>query len=165
MKVKLKSRTVEILMAATMAFTMAPMLPVAAEPAYAATGAPAMNMGSAVLNQNVNSEEDMPKVKFAGHDWYVIGYDGTGNAKAARTGVITLFHTVPVEESVFNCGYNGGNAYKGSALQNHIESWVYGETPHFSSAEASAMVERELEGGGANSDRDKMKGESVTTVL
>ena len=44
---------------------------------HAATGSPAVNEGSAVLSEGINTDRaHAPLVKFAESDWYVIGYNG-----------------------------------------------------------------------------------------
>ncbi|MBR0173440.1 MAG: hypothetical protein IJQ21_11705 [Lachnospiraceae bacterium] len=116
--------------------------------AQAADGDPAITQGAEVLRQNANAASGMQKVWYAGRDWYVIGFDGTGNSVAAKGGAITLLHQgVGVHMKYKSDG--SSNEYGTSDLKTYIESWL---STGFSAGEEAAILPRNLEGGSANQD-------------
>ena len=124
-------------------------------------------IGTEALSQNAG-QDGAQIVWYGGHNWYVIGYDGVGNA-AAKADLITLLHVTADDVTPFN--EVPGNTYRGSALENYLESLLSdGSREIFSPYEQSALVSRKIEGGGANHGQDgydggKVKGESVTVPL
>ena len=123
--------------------------------------------GSEVLR--INAGQDGTQIVWYGdQSWYIIGYDGEGSS-AATDEALTLFHVTAEEQTPFSD--IPGNTYRGSALENYLESMLAeGARAIFSSSEQKAVVARKLEGGSANHGEDgyddnKVKGESVTVPL
>ncbi len=122
-----------------------------------------INGGSAVLEKVVNTN-DMQIVDFAGVEWYVIGYNTSGN-KAAKPGRVTLFAKVNIDDDV-PFKENGNNVYKNSTLANFLNS-AYSA---FSDVEKAAVESRNLEGGSELCDLEgyndnKVAGDDVTVKL
>lgn len=122
-------------------------------PAYAAEGTSAMVIGSqAALKETANTDEAQT-VKYAGNEWRVISYDGTGNTYTKTSGAMTLFSSATLFGKVmFNTdkSISTANDYAGSNLQKQVNN---GYNSLFSSKEKAAVLNRTLsvdEYNGAN---------------
>ena len=128
-----KKRVLPILVAVLMVFAMMPMT---AGAVYAASGDPAMNLNTDVLDQNV-SKKDAQTVWYGSSAWRVIGYD--------ESGTMRLLASVSMGKSIFNqqssSSNDSQNDYKGSRLQSKIAQ-LYEEL--FSEDEKASVIERTL---------------------
>ena len=108
------------------------------------------------------SVSEAHEVRFAGKDWYVIGYDGVG--LASESGTMTLFLKGTLGYQVFSDNYS--NVYADSSIHSYLESYL-ANTDNFTSDESAAVVARTLSGGGStgNSNSGHVSGESVDANL
>ena len=133
-----------------------------------ASGGAGMLSGSDVLRTDAG-RDGAQIVWYGGHNWYVIGYDGEGNAVAAKEDAVTLLHVTAEDQAPFSDV--SGNTYRGSDLENYLESMLAGGSRAiFTTSEQKAVISRKIEGGSANRGEDgyddnKVKGESVTVPL
>ena len=139
-----KKRLLPILVAALMVFAMMPM---SAGTVFAASGDPAMNPGTKVLGQNVNTST-APTVWYAGKEWRVIGYDGKDGGAASESGTVTLLATGNLEQSAFDDSFRRSNVYSGSTLENKVN----GILDSFSGSEQAVIKARTLVHGSLNTD-------------
>lgn len=114
-------------------------------PGHAASGNPAMELGTDVLNQNVNSS-NAQTVWYAGKTWRVIGYNGDG--VVSENGAVTLLAAGNLKQSVFD---RNSNSYSGSTLEGNVN----GILNDFAPGEQGAIKTRTLVHGqyvGINTD-------------
>ena len=133
--------------------------------AYAAGTGKSIQLGANVLNDNVNTA-NAPIVYYDNNSdvWRVVGYDGTG--VAGTQGTITLIANGNLAYGYYDSDSPYSNNYSGSNLQNMIGT-IEGR---LLTAEASAVVERTLEGGSANYDKtgyddNKISGDLVSNAV
>ena len=170
------SGTIAIVLMLVLAFTMTPNI---SYEASAASGGPAIVMGSSVLAQNV-SKDGLQKIWFGRYldpptrirMWYVIGYDGQGDNPASRKNLITILHR--------NIRFGGGERFSGNSNESYANQysvanirWIVnsyyngiGDWKWNNSKEKGIIVKRTLEGGSSNYgeagyDENKIKGNSV----
>ena len=189
MKGMIRSKALAILTTVAMVFTVAPMMGTAAYAEDPAPAVKALALGTDVLSRNVNQAEGIQKVRFGstGEDWYVIGYNGTGNDRVSRQGTISLFHVGVHEYTKFNVdsaskyarayGWVDSDEKKPqipSNLRNFIETrYITGyedngqQVPaRFSDLERSAIVPKTLEGSNVyNNHAVYIFGKSVENAL
>ena len=171
---KLTSKIMIFVLALAVTLTMAPDI---AQNTYAASGDPAITMGTEVLSTNVG-DEGLQKVFFGRYydpptrkrDWYVIGYDGQGKNPASKENVITILHKSAWNETRFcpNSGESYANQYAASNIRWEVNSYYNGngDWKWNNSKEKGIVVKRTLEGGGSSYgeegyDENKIKGNSV----
>ncbi len=140
-------------------------LPQMALTAYAAGTGKSIQLGANALNDNVNTA-NAPIVYYDNDSdaWRVVGYDGTG--VAGTSGAITLIANGNIAFGYYDSDSPYSNNYSGSNLQNMIGT-IAGR---LSTAEASAVVARTLEGGSANYDKtgyadNKISGDPVSNAV
>ena len=124
---KAKKRIVPILVAVLMVFGMMPM---SAGTVFAASGDPAMSLGTEVLDQDVNTS-DSQTVWYADKTWRVIGYDGSG--ATSESVAATLLAAGNLDQSAFDESGNDSNVYANSTLKTKVDaiagSLTEGEQP------------------------------------
>ncbi|MCR5774957.1 MAG: hypothetical protein K6G42_07725, partial [Lachnospiraceae bacterium] len=132
------------------------------ETAHAAGTGKKLQLGADVLNTNVNTAS-APTVYYDNQSdvWRVIGYGGNGVASAS--GTMTLLANGFLGCSVYD---DNSNEYSGSTLRSNIGT-IEGR---LSTAEASAVAKRTLEGGSANQgedgyDSNKIRGVAVSDAI
>ena len=108
------------------------------------------------------SVSEAHEVKFAGKDWYVIGYDGVG--LASESGTMTLFLKGTLGYHEFSD--NNSNVYADSSIHSYLESYL-ANTDNFTNDESAAVVARTLSGGGStgNSYSGHVSGDNVEAKL
>ena len=74
-----------IILTLTVVLMVFAMMPMAEGKAYASSGDPAMNLGTDVLDENVNTSTAQT-VWYADKAWRVIGYDGKDGGAANKSG-------------------------------------------------------------------------------
>ncbi len=133
--------------------------------AYAAGTRKRIQLGANALNDNVNTA-NAPIVYYDNNSdaWRVVGYDGTG--VAGTSGTITLIANGNLASGYYDPDSPYSNNYSGSNLQNMIGT-IEGR---LSTAEASAVAARTLEGGSANYgetgyDDNKISGDPVSNAV
>lgn len=129
-----------VFLAVVMAVTFIPVL--GTQTAHAASGDPAINFGTEVLNQNINTT-DSQAIWYADADWWVIGYNGSG--AVSESGAATLLSEGILDQSVFDDNQPYSNAYSGSGLEWKVNEILNGS---FSSGERGAIKTRTLVHGG-----------------
>ena len=154
-----KKRFLPILMSILMVFAMMPM---SAGMAYAASGDPAMSLGTGVLEQNANTSTAQT-VWYADKSWRVIGYDGKDGGAANKSGAVTLLAAGNLEQTQFDASSNTSNVYANSTLKTKIDT-IAGS---FSVGEQGAIVKKTLVHGEYNvSDTDCIAGDAdIENVL
>ncbi len=108
--------------------------------------------GNKVTPQKYNDgfSEGYETIKFAGKDWYVIGYDGTG--VAAQEDMITLLSVNDEADTVFG----SNNSYAGSNVADYLADRYNA----FSEDVKAAIVPRTLTSGS-----DEIAGDDITAGL
>ncbi|MBR4461479.1 MAG: S-layer homology domain-containing protein, partial [Erysipelotrichaceae bacterium] len=109
------------------------------------TDAKKLSFGTEALKKDAgNSHETAQRLWYAGREWYVMGYDGTGTEILRRSGVITLLQ-YEVKETSRYAPDEHLNGYGGSELQDAVNSLLYGGSNQiFSEEEQAAMEPRNL---------------------
>ena len=147
MKKKLKKLMTQILMTLLAAAVIVGFVPQIGVPVYAASGDPAMAVGSeSVLKAKANTDKAQT-VWYANNSWYVISYDDAGNFNILKDGKMTLLSTGFLASSQeFNpVDYTGNrNIYANSALKKTIDNYF---NTRFDEKEKKAVENRILEVG------------------
>ncbi len=147
MKKKLKRRLTQILMTLLAAAVIVGFVPQIGVPVYAASGDPAMAVGSeSVLKAKANTDKAQT-VWYAKSPWYVISYDEAGNYNTLQDGKMTLFSVgFLASDQEFNpIGYSGNRSiYANSDLQKTVNNYY---NTWFDEKEKKAVENRILEVG------------------
>ena len=136
-----------VLLSVVMAVTFIPLL--GTQTVSAASGDPAMNFGTEVLNQEINTV-NTEAVWYADTKWWVIGYDGSG--AVSESGAATLLSAGNLDSYAFDNNQPFSHAYSGSCLEGEVNDILNGS---FSSEEQGAIKTRTLVHGdydGMNTD-------------
>lgn len=119
MKEKCKKQMARILTALLVVAVVIGFVPQMGMPIYGASGDPAMNLGTEVLDQNVNTT-NAQTVWYADKTWRVIGYDGNG--AASDSGTATLLAAGNLDQSAFDESGNNSNVYANSTLKTKVDA-------------------------------------------
>ena len=160
-------RKIAVILAGILLFAaLFSFLPAARAEVKADDSVPSIWAGTGALKKNAN-KANAQTVWYGGREWYVIGYDGTGNAIAAKSNAVTLVQKEVYESRTFAKASSSTNVYKGSNLQ----SFLTGDALSiFSDVEKAAMKSRTLKGGGGlyntgSYNNNLIRGEAVTDTL
>lgn len=128
-------------------------VPQTGAPVYAASTDPAMNLGTEVLNQNVNTSSP-ETLWYADETWHVIGYDGGEDGAASVSGAVTLLSVENLDQTQYDDSGNYSNVYANSTLRKKIEGadGATGIIDRFSESEQGAIKTRTLVHGSYNED-------------
>ena len=141
----MRKRLLPVLVAALTVFSM---MQISAGSVHAASGDPAMDLGTAVLDQNVNTS-DAQTVWYADKTWRVISYDGRG--AAGKSGAVTLLAARNLDQTQFDSSGSNSNVYASSTLKTKVDATA----ESFSDGEQGAVIKRTLLQGdyyGSNTD-------------
>ena len=133
------------------------------EKAFAADGDQAITTGPGVLAKNAGLASGVQRIMYGGSQWITMAYDGKngdGNVLGYnnvsgqwtplyKSGTATFLYNGELETTPFRTGNEYPyNAYKGSDLEKHINSWLPGgERAKFTTSEQGAMVKKTIEAG------------------
>jgi len=136
----MRKRLLPILVAVLIVFSM---MPASAETAYAASEDPAIDLGTGVLDQNVNTSTAQT-VWYADKAWRVIGNDGRG--AAGKSGAVTLLAARNLDQTQFDSSGSNSNVYASSTLKTKVDATA----ESFSDGEQGAVIKRTLLHGDYN---------------
>ena len=136
----MRKRLLSVLVAALTVFSM---MQISAGSVHAASGDPAMDLGTAVLDQNVNTS-DTQTVWYADKAWRVISYDGRG--AAGKSGAVTLLAARNLDQTQFDSSGSNSNVYASSTLKTKVDATA----ESFSDGEQGAVIKRTLLHGDYN---------------
>ncbi|MDO4962075.1 MAG: DUF6273 domain-containing protein, partial [Eubacteriales bacterium] len=153
MKQKLQKRMARLLTALLAIAVTVCFVPQTGAPVYAASTDPAMNLGTEVLNQNVNTSSP-ETLWYADETWHVIGYDGGEDGAASVSGAVTLLSVENLDQTQYDDSGNYSNVYANSTLRKKIEGadGATGIIDRFSESEQGAIKTRTLVHGSYNED-------------
>lgn len=146
MRVKKKSKIPALCVAICM---LAAVITLTAEPAEAASGDPAMNLGSSVLSQNANANAGTQRLWYGQvYQWHVIGYGGCITLLATDVKQDVAFQT---QEYIDEYGFKDGMEYNDSELKNVMNSLKYGgSNAILTRQEQDATVPKDISGEFSN---------------
>ena len=149
----IKKRMTGILTALLVLAAAVGFMPQIGTTAYAASGDPAISLGTDAITKNAGSDQAQ-KVWYAGDSWYVIAdgeksFDWKGESFSLyRADTITLFHESMDEKCLFSDLPDtniDSIKYEKSIVKSQIDSWYNGENAKFSQDERKAVIKRTLE--------------------
>ena len=136
----MRKRLLSVLVAVLIVFSI---MQISTGSTYAASGDPAMDLGTAVLDQNVNTSTAQT-VWYADKAWRVIGYDGRG--AAGKSGAVTLLAARNLDQTQFDSSGSNSNVYASSTLKTKVDATA----ESFSDGEQGAVIKRTLLHGDYN---------------
>ena len=151
--VKMKARITAIMVSVITVLAMMPF----GSAVYANSTSNEITLGTAQLGYNCNSK-NAAVVLWGGHDWRVIGYNGSG--VASETGQMTLFASGGLR---WDMRFGSTNAYADSNVRSEVDSIANND---LTVKEQNAVVKRTLLTGEFNYENtDCIAGEEVKDAL